>query len=143
MHMVENAGKFDARYLAFLETISQLRPQLHRYCARMTGSITDGEDVVRCPRVQGDDLLDRKSNRSGDLGEVIAVIEHRQDHRPARLVLPARRPDPAKSGPESLRVDRLGVEMDRGRSVREHDVDDTRDLGLAGRAGPASSAIRS
>jgi RNA polymerase sigma-70 factor, ECF subfamily len=45
--MMEDAGKFDARYLAFLETISQLRPQLHRYCSRMTGSITDGEDVVQ------------------------------------------------------------------------------------------------
>ena len=44
---MEDAGKFDARYRAFLETISQLRPQLHRYCARMTGSITDGEDVVQ------------------------------------------------------------------------------------------------
>ena len=44
---MEDAGKFDARYLAFLETISELRPQLHRYCARMTGSITDGEDVVQ------------------------------------------------------------------------------------------------
>jgi RNA polymerase sigma-70 factor (ECF subfamily) len=38
---MEDAGKVDARYLAFLETISQLRPQLHRYCSRMTGSITD------------------------------------------------------------------------------------------------------
>jgi RNA polymerase sigma-70 factor (ECF subfamily) len=45
--VMEDAGKFDARYLAFLETISQLRPQLHRYCSRMTGSITDGEDVVQ------------------------------------------------------------------------------------------------
>jgi RNA polymerase sigma-70 factor (ECF subfamily) len=44
---MEDTGKFDARYRAFLETISQLRPQLHRYCARMTGSITDGEDVVQ------------------------------------------------------------------------------------------------
>ena len=44
---MEDAGKFNARYLAFLETISQLRPQLHRYCSRMTGSITDGEDVVQ------------------------------------------------------------------------------------------------
>jgi len=44
---MEDAGKLDARYLAFLETISQLRPQLHRYCSRMTGSITDGEDVVQ------------------------------------------------------------------------------------------------
>lgn len=40
-------GPFDTRYLAFLETITQLRPQLHRYCARMTGSVMDGEDVVQ------------------------------------------------------------------------------------------------
>src|SRR6202158_2255559 len=40
-------GPFEARYLAFLETISHLRPRLHRYCSRMTGSITDGEDVVQ------------------------------------------------------------------------------------------------
>jgi RNA polymerase sigma-70 factor, ECF subfamily len=38
---------FDARYLAFLETITQLRPRLHRYCSRMTGSAMDGEDVVQ------------------------------------------------------------------------------------------------
>jgi RNA polymerase sigma-70 factor (ECF subfamily) len=44
---MEDSGKFDARYLAFLETIGQLRPKLHRYCARMTGSVTDGEDVVQ------------------------------------------------------------------------------------------------
>src|SRR5712672_2420459 len=44
---MEDAGKFDARYRAFLETVSQLRPQLHRYCSRMTGSITDGEDVAQ------------------------------------------------------------------------------------------------
>ncbi len=44
---MEDAGKFDARYLAFLETIGQLRPKLHRYCARMIGSVTDGEDVVQ------------------------------------------------------------------------------------------------
>src|SRR5215475_15723028 len=40
-------GSFDARYLAFLETIANLRPALHRYCSRMTGSVTDGEDVVQ------------------------------------------------------------------------------------------------
>lgn len=41
------SGPFEARYLAFLETITQLRPSLHRYCARMTGSVIDGEDVVQ------------------------------------------------------------------------------------------------
>lgn len=44
---VAASGPFDARYLAFLETISTLRPSLHRYCARMTGSAMDGEDVVQ------------------------------------------------------------------------------------------------
>ncbi len=44
---MEDRGKFDVRYVAFLETISPLRPRLHRYCARMTGSVTDGEDVVQ------------------------------------------------------------------------------------------------
>jgi RNA polymerase sigma-70 factor, ECF subfamily len=43
----ELSGQFEARYLAFLETISTLRPSLHRYCARMTGSVMDGEDVVQ------------------------------------------------------------------------------------------------
>ena len=41
------AGLFDARYLAFLETVANLRPRLHRYCSRMTGSVLDGEDVVQ------------------------------------------------------------------------------------------------
>ena len=44
---VAASGPFDARYLAFLETISTLRPALHRYCTRMTGSVMDGEDVVQ------------------------------------------------------------------------------------------------
>ena len=44
---VAASGPFEARYLAFLETISALRPALHRYCARMTGSVMDGEDVVQ------------------------------------------------------------------------------------------------
>ena len=40
-------GSFDGRYRAFLETITTLRPALHRYCARMMGSVMDGEDVVQ------------------------------------------------------------------------------------------------
>jgi len=44
---IQDSGAFEARYLAFLETISTLRPSLHRYCARMTGSVMDGEDVVQ------------------------------------------------------------------------------------------------
>lgn len=40
-------GPFEARYVAFLETVTHLRPSLHRYCSRMTGSVFDGEDVVQ------------------------------------------------------------------------------------------------
>lgn len=35
------------RYAAFLETVSHLRARLHRYCARMTGSVLDGEDAMQ------------------------------------------------------------------------------------------------
>jgi len=31
----------------FLEMVAEIRPELHRYCARLTGSIIDGEDVVQ------------------------------------------------------------------------------------------------
>jgi RNA polymerase sigma-70 factor (ECF subfamily) len=44
---LDRLGLFDARYAAFLETVTHLRPRLHRYCARMTGSVLDGEDVVQ------------------------------------------------------------------------------------------------
>lgn len=41
------SGPLEARYLAFIATTTELRPSLHRYCARMTGSVMDGEDVVQ------------------------------------------------------------------------------------------------
>ena len=44
---VNASDPFEVRYLAFLETITNLRPSLHRYCSRMTGSVLDGEDVVQ------------------------------------------------------------------------------------------------
>jgi RNA polymerase sigma-70 factor (ECF subfamily) len=31
----------------FLELVSEIRPDLHRYCARMVGSVVDGEDIVQ------------------------------------------------------------------------------------------------
>src|SRR5258705_11938547 len=44
---MDTRGAFEARYVAFLETITHLRPKLHRYCSRMTGSVMDGENVVQ------------------------------------------------------------------------------------------------
>ena len=31
----------------FLALVAEVRPELHRYCARMTGSVSDGEDIVQ------------------------------------------------------------------------------------------------
>src|SRR5262247_3110792 len=31
----------------FLALVNDVRPDLHRYCARMTGSVADGEDIVQ------------------------------------------------------------------------------------------------
>jgi RNA polymerase sigma-70 factor (ECF subfamily) len=56
---VNPTGRFEARYLAFLETVSQLRPKHHRYCARMTGSVLDGEDVVQDTLFEADRKLDQ------------------------------------------------------------------------------------
>ena len=47
---LDGSGRVEARYLAFLETVSTLRPSLHRYCAR-----TDLLYVPGCAR--GDALL--------------------------------------------------------------------------------------
>lgn len=60
---IDSVGRFDARYLAFLETIAQLRPHLHRYCARMTGSIMDGEDVVQDALFEAYRKLDQYDER--------------------------------------------------------------------------------
>src|SRR5215510_11228050 len=43
----ELVSQLQASRLRFLELVEGLRPDLHRYCARMTGSIADGEDVVQ------------------------------------------------------------------------------------------------
>lgn len=31
----------------FMELVAEIRPQLHRYCARMVGNVIDGEDLVQ------------------------------------------------------------------------------------------------
>src|ERR1700751_5119080 len=38
--MVEARGRF-------MELVDEIRPELHRYCSRMTGSVFDAEDVVQ------------------------------------------------------------------------------------------------
>jgi RNA polymerase sigma-70 factor (ECF subfamily) len=68
-------GPFEARYLAFLETITQLRPRLHRYCSRMTGSVLDGEDVVQDALFEAYRKLDQYDD-SRPLGPWLFRIAH-------------------------------------------------------------------
>ena len=71
----DSRGSFDARYLAFLETIPHLRPRLHRYCARMTGSVMDGEDIVQETLFQAYRKLDSFDN-TRDLTPWLFRIAH-------------------------------------------------------------------
>lgn len=40
-------SEVDAGRERFLALVADIRPDLHRYCARMTGSVSDGEDIVQ------------------------------------------------------------------------------------------------
>jgi RNA polymerase sigma factor (sigma-70 family) len=40
-------AQFAENRAEFMRLVASLRPELHRYCARMTGSLADGEDVVQ------------------------------------------------------------------------------------------------
>ncbi len=37
----------------FLALVAEIRPELHRYCARLTGSVIDGEDIVQDALAKG------------------------------------------------------------------------------------------
>ena len=49
--MLEGAAAWSTsdrdRRTEFLALAGELRPELHRYCARLMGSVIDGEDVVQ------------------------------------------------------------------------------------------------
>jgi RNA polymerase sigma-70 factor (ECF subfamily) len=45
--MPEAPAPNDAKHQLLVRMLAELRPRLHRYCARMTGSAVDGEDVVQ------------------------------------------------------------------------------------------------
>lgn len=46
------ASLADARE-QFLQLVSDVRPELHRYCARLTGSVIEGEDIVQDTLAKG------------------------------------------------------------------------------------------
>ncbi len=45
--MTQTPGAFADAREQFLALVDEVRPELHRYCARLTGSVIDGEDIVQ------------------------------------------------------------------------------------------------
>ena len=76
----------------FKQLLGEMRPKLHRYCARMAGSAVDGEDIVRdAQRRLENDTADRgkghqevcvtqvtKENRNGSDGSDLPDTEERR-----------------------------------------------------------------
>jgi RNA polymerase sigma factor (sigma-70 family) len=45
--MTQPSDTLTRAHAEFLALVDTLRPELHRYCARLTGSVIDGEDIVQ------------------------------------------------------------------------------------------------
>ena len=70
--------------------IATLRPQLHRYCARMTGSVIDGEDVLQEALLKAIEVLPRAgaiTNPSGWLFRIVHTTAIDSLRRRSRLEL--------------------------------------------------------
>jgi len=56
---MSDAAALAERRAAFERLLGEMRPRLHRYVARMTGSVIDGEDVVQDALIKAMEAFDR------------------------------------------------------------------------------------
>ena len=63
----------------FERLLAELRPRLHRYCARMTGSVIDGEDVLQETLVKAIEAFPRKVEQAAREYEPSVVSKHLLD----------------------------------------------------------------
>lgn len=56
--------------------LSELRPRLHRYCARMTGSVIDGEDIVQEALIKAIEAFPREGTISNAEGWLIRIAHN-------------------------------------------------------------------
>src|SRR5260370_29815127 len=61
---------------AFDRLLRELRPKLHRYCARMTGSVVDGEDVVQEALVKALEAFSRTESIGHPEGWVFRIAHN-------------------------------------------------------------------
>ena len=106
-------GLFEPRHVAFLQTIAHLRPRLHRYCARMTGSAMDGEDVMQEALFEAYRKLDRFDD-SRALGPWLFRIAHNRCIDFLRRRDVRQEAEAVVAEPDSVQpVDPLGRSLDR------------------------------
>ncbi|MDB5215753.1 MAG: polymerase sigma-70 factor, subfamily [Myxococcaceae bacterium] len=67
----ENTGKDELE-----KRLAELRPKLHRYCARMTGSVIDGEDVVQEALLKAIEALPRTGPLDNPEGWVFRIAHN-------------------------------------------------------------------
>jgi RNA polymerase sigma-70 factor, ECF subfamily len=60
----------------FDRVLAELRPKLHRYCARMTGSVIDGEDVVQEAIVKAIEALPRTGSIENPEGWLFRIAHN-------------------------------------------------------------------
>jgi RNA polymerase sigma-70 factor (ECF subfamily) len=60
----------------FEQHLGELRPKLHRYCARMTGSVIDGEDVVQEALVKALEALPRSGSIANPEGWLFRIAHN-------------------------------------------------------------------
>jgi RNA polymerase sigma-70 factor, ECF subfamily len=76
VHVADDSTAADTR-ARFLGAIDALRPRLHRFCARMTGSALDGEDVVQETLAQAFDALHTLEHQSRLEPWLFRIAHHR------------------------------------------------------------------
>ncbi len=69
-------GTEDIDMAAFERLLPELRPKLHRYCARMTGSVIDGEDVVQAALLKAVEALPRTGRLDNPEGWVFRIAHN-------------------------------------------------------------------
>ena len=75
--------------VSFDQLLGELRPKLHRYCARMTGSVIDGEDVVQEALMKAIEAFPRRRSDRQSGGMAVP-------HRPQRGAGLSASPGPAE-----------------------------------------------
>jgi RNA polymerase sigma-70 factor (ECF subfamily) len=81
----------------FEAMLEQLRPRLHRYCSRMTGSVIDGEDVVQEALVKAMEARPAEGSLANPEGWLFRIA-----HRAALDFLRRRRREEARASSEEL-----------------------------------------